>query len=204
MKKLITLIMAMMICLTLVACGGVDKQPVIDAFNTTSTAFDELANEVNANPDAYPQEFIDVMNQMADSLLQCKELLESDQELTQEQVDELIKNLNDIDAWVADARETFVEAAPVEAEEGEVTLDKESVTDAFNYVSTIFDETATAVNADPDAYPQEFIDGMVSISESLSAYKEILESDQELTEAELLEIMENLVAVEEALVGDSE
>ncbi len=196
MKRVVTVIMAMMICLAMTACGGVDTQPLVDKFNETSTAFDELGTEVNANLDTYPQEFIDVMNVMADALLQVKDLLESDTAIEQEDYDALMQSLADVDAWIVDARETYVEAAP-----GEEQLSKEMVVESFNYVSTLFDETAAVVNENPDAYPQEFIDGMVSIAEGLTAYKEVLESGQELTEAELLEIMESLIAVEEALVG---
>ena len=33
MKKFVALILAIVLCLSLVACGGPDKQPAIDAFN---------------------------------------------------------------------------------------------------------------------------------------------------------------------------
>ena len=47
MKKLMVLIMTMMMGMSLVACGGADKQPAIDAFNKTSTSFNEVANIIN-------------------------------------------------------------------------------------------------------------------------------------------------------------
>lgn len=42
MKKLMVLIMTMMMGMSLVACGGADKQPAIDAFNKTSTSLMRL------------------------------------------------------------------------------------------------------------------------------------------------------------------
>jgi ABC-type transporter Mla subunit MlaD len=84
MKKLISLSLALVMCLSLVACGGesapaapsgADKQPAIDAFNATSTVFDELANEINANIDVIPQDLVDAMTDMASLLTEYKELL---------------------------------------------------------------------------------------------------------------------------------
>lgn len=61
MKKLMVLIMTMMMGMSLVACGGADKQPAIDAFNKTSTSFNEVANIINENPQAYDQDLVDTM-----------------------------------------------------------------------------------------------------------------------------------------------
>ena len=61
MKKLMVLIMTMMMGISLVACGGADKQPAIDAFNKTSTSFNEVANIINENPQAYDQDLVDTM-----------------------------------------------------------------------------------------------------------------------------------------------
>lgn len=61
MKKLMVLIMTMMMGMSLVACSGADKQPVIDAFNKTSTSFNEVANIINENPQAYDQDLVDTM-----------------------------------------------------------------------------------------------------------------------------------------------
>ena len=55
------LIMTMMMGMSLVACGGADKQPAIDAFNKTSTSFNEVANIINENPQAYDQDLVDTM-----------------------------------------------------------------------------------------------------------------------------------------------
>lgn len=100
MKKVVALLLAVMMCFALVACSAPDKQPAIDAFNEASTAFDALANEINANPDAYAQDVFDTMNEMADVMTQHKELLESDEEITQEKLDEMIAWYGDVLEWV--------------------------------------------------------------------------------------------------------
>ena len=100
MKKLVTLLLALVMCLSLVACGGVDKQPAIDAFNSAVAKYDAMAMEMNENIDLYPQELVDVLVEMSDALLEHKAILEGDQELTQEDVDMLIGVFNEVEAWV--------------------------------------------------------------------------------------------------------
>lgn len=104
MKKIVALILTLMLCFALVACGGVDKGPAIDAFNEVSTGFDEVANYINADPEAYDQEVIDTLNEMADVLAQHKELLESDEEIEQEKLDEMIAWYDEALVWVNDVK----------------------------------------------------------------------------------------------------
>ena len=104
MKKITSLLLAFIMCMSLVACGGPDKQPAIDAFNKASDAYDEVATVINENPDAYDQEVIDTLNEMADVLIQHKELLESGDEIEQEKLDEMIAWYGDVEAWVADVK----------------------------------------------------------------------------------------------------
>ena len=104
MKKISSLLLALIMCISLVACGGPDKQPAIDAFNKASDAYDEVATIINENPDAYDQEVIDTLNEMADILIQHKELLESGDEIEQEKLDEMIAWYGDVEAWVADVK----------------------------------------------------------------------------------------------------
>ncbi|MBQ4258782.1 MAG: hypothetical protein IJB84_00755 [Lachnospiraceae bacterium] len=204
MKKLVSLVLATVMCLSMVACGGVDKQPAIDAFNSANTAFTELATAMNENIDLYSDEFVEVMMGMSDSLAQCKELLESDTELTEETVADLVTQLNDIEAWVADATGLAEEeaAAAVEGEvEAEVSVDMDAAIEYFNSVSTAFDAIATEVNNNPDAYTEEFIDQMIGISEGLTECKAGLEAGAELTEEEYADFIEVLGQVEEWLLA---
>ncbi|MBQ4538637.1 MAG: hypothetical protein II995_03405 [Oscillospiraceae bacterium] len=164
-----------------------DKNAVIEVFNTTSTAFDTMTAKINANITAYPQEVIDVMTQMADSLIECKTLLESDTELTAEEADTLIRQLTDIKNWVDEADAVIVEgASTAPAAAG----DKQAAIEAFNAASSMFDAIAAEVNAHPQDFNQEFIDGMIQIAEGLTTYKGLLESGENLTQEQINEIIE--------------
>ena len=104
MKKIVAMILALVLCLTLAACGGADKQPAIDAFNKANTAFTEVATAINADIEAYDDEVIEVMTEMAGVLAQHKELLESDEELTEEKLNEMIAWYGEVEQWVADVK----------------------------------------------------------------------------------------------------
>jgi len=104
MKKLITLVLALVICLSMFACGGPDRQPAIDAFNKASTAFDSVVNVMNENIEAYDQEIVDVMIEMSSLLTEHKALLEGEDELTQENLDEMIAWYGEVEAWVAEVK----------------------------------------------------------------------------------------------------
>lgn len=43
MKKIISCLVVLTMCISLAACGGTDKQAAIDAFNKASTSFNEVA-----------------------------------------------------------------------------------------------------------------------------------------------------------------
>lgn len=104
MKKLITLLMVLAMSLSLVACGSADKQPAIDAYNEVSADFNEVADVLNANPDAYDQEVFDTMKEMASVLNQHGELLESNEKIEEEKLNEMIEWYGTVEEWVADVK----------------------------------------------------------------------------------------------------
>ena len=204
MKKLFALLLALVMSLSLVACGGsdtssdaasgVDTQPVFDAFNSAADAFDAVANEINADLEAYPQELIDVMNEMADAMLEAKALLESGDELTEEVAADLMDKFNEVEVWSDDVAANL-ENMTIEATT--VDTSKEAVIEAFNYVSTRFDAVSAIINEDIESYDEEFVDGMIEVAEGMIDFKEILESDAELTEEEGMTILETLLEIDE-------
>lgn len=103
MKKLIALVLALILCLSLVACGP-DRQPAIDAFNKAKDSFNEVANAINADIESYDPEVIETMNGIADAMEQNRKRLESDEDLTQEQLDEIMKWCEEVDDWVKMAK----------------------------------------------------------------------------------------------------
>lgn len=205
MKRMYAVLMTLVMCISLVACGGVDKQPAIDAFNNASTAFDDLVNKMNANIDAYPQELIDVMNEMANGMLENKEILESDMELTEEQINEMIAAFAEVEKWAVETDAQLEELAGSGSNEhavgGEdVYVDMQAAIDRFNAISGMFDATANAVNANVAAFSQEFIDTMVELSGIMSEYKAMLESDYEPSGAEYATMMEDFDIIEQWLL----
>ena len=92
MKKLATLLLALVMCLSLVACGGgPDKQPAIDAYNELTENYNAFVDYANADLDSYTQEDIDLMNGCAAVIDEYGAKLESDTEFTQEEVDEMVE-----------------------------------------------------------------------------------------------------------------
>ena len=104
MKKLTVLVLALILCLVLVACGP-DRQPAIDAFNDAKDAFNELANEINADIDSYDPEVVQIMNEMSAMLEEYRERLESSDAITQEELDAMIEKFADVEEWVKLAKE---------------------------------------------------------------------------------------------------
>lgn len=102
MKKLISVLLALIMCLSLVACGGPDKQPAIDAFNAANTAFAEVANAMNENPEVFPEDVIDSMVSLGETIAEHKALLAGDEKLSEEQLEEMI-------AWYATVEEMMTE-----------------------------------------------------------------------------------------------
>ncbi len=103
MKKLISTLLALVMCLSLAACGA-DKQPAIDAFNEAKTAFNEVAAVINEDPAAYDKEVIDTMNKMSSILQQHGELLSSDEDIEEEKLNEMIEWYGTVKEWVADMK----------------------------------------------------------------------------------------------------
>lgn len=189
MKKMCAFLMAMVMSLSLVACGGVDIQPAIDAFNNASTAYDAVSNKVNAEIGAYPEEFIDTMNELADTMLEYKAVLESGEELTEEQVNEMITVFAEVEKWATETEPKLDEFKTIGA-------DKQPAIDAFNKTSTAFDAVVEVINANPELYGQDVIDLMTQMSDTLTECKTLLESETMLTEDVVSSMVTQLTDIE--------
>lgn len=202
MKKLFALIIAMVMCVSLVACGGVDKQPAIDAFNNATDIYDKLVDEMNKDLSVYPPELIDVMNDMAEALNENKTILEGDTELTEENVAEMVSAFGEVQKW---AQETYDSLDEIIAENVD---NKQAVIDVFNETSSAFDAMTAKINANPAAYDQQTIDLMTQMANALIQCKELLESDKQLTAEDAETLIKQLtdikgwVAEAEAILVD--
>lgn len=152
MKKFFSAMIAAALSLCLVACGSdaPDKQPAIDAFNTANTAFTEVANKINANIDAVPEELVDVMIDMSGLLAEYKALLESDDEIPQENLDEMIAWFDELNTWTAECSaelETYLVGGNDIAADNEGTsiTDEQmaTLTEAYNQAAPIYNQAYT-------------------------------------------------------------
>lgn len=107
MKKLTALFLALLLCLSFAACdSGADKQPAIDSFNNASVLLGEVCDAFEADPDSMA-ELEETLYQMTESMTKCKEMLESDQPLTEEKVTELVGILDNIATWCEVVKEEY-------------------------------------------------------------------------------------------------
>ncbi|MDE7299124.1 MAG: hypothetical protein K2N94_09900 [Lachnospiraceae bacterium] len=108
MKKLLSFSLALVLSLTLIACGGPDTSAAIDAHNKAGKAINELNAVLNADPTAYA-DFIAEMNAFATVLNECGKLLEEGKdvngnELSQEALDAWEKQCGEIEKWAIDTK----------------------------------------------------------------------------------------------------
>lgn len=101
-KKLCSLLLALVICASLAACGGPDKQPAIDAHNKAGAAVNELSAILNQDPEYYA-DYIAEMTELVDMLNLCGEGLKGD-ELDQDALDEWVGVCNEIKQWAIDTK----------------------------------------------------------------------------------------------------
>lgn len=107
MKKMITMLAAMMLCVSLVACGGVDSQPAIDAYNELCDNYNKFVELANEDIDSVAQEDVDYFNTLAASLDVYREKFDSNAEFTQEEVDEMVADFNELNDVIVDALENW-------------------------------------------------------------------------------------------------
>ena len=92
MKKFTALLLSLVLCLSMVACGscGPDKQPAIDSYNTLAENYNAFVDIANKDLSAWGEEDIEFMNNCADVINEYGTKLDSDEELTQEEIDEMV------------------------------------------------------------------------------------------------------------------
>ena len=92
MKKFTALLLTLVLCLSMVACGSSDpdKQPAIDSYNTLAENYNAFVDIANKDLSAWGEEDIEFMNNCADVINEYGTKLDSDEELTQEEIDEMV------------------------------------------------------------------------------------------------------------------
>ncbi len=105
MKKIITLLAAMVMCLNLVACGGPDRQPAVDAYNELAENYNKFVEIGNEHLDELSEEDIDFWNGVADVVTEYSTTLEGETELTQEELDDMVELFNELNGVIVEALE---------------------------------------------------------------------------------------------------
>ena len=110
MKKITAFLLSLLLAFSLAACGdsGPDRQPALDAYNSAHESFQELADVINANPDAYPEDAVTAVSDMSDLLDQHKALLDDDStDIDEETLDKMIEWYGTVEDWVKEAKAEF-------------------------------------------------------------------------------------------------
>ena len=142
MKRLVSLLLAGVMCVSLAACGGgVDKQPAIDAHNAAGAAVNELTAIINADPDSYA-EYVSDMQELVNQLNQCGDYLANGKDIEQDALDEWVTVCKEIEQWAKDAK-AEIEAAPAPAPEsgGEGPTEEQ-----LNTLKQLYNQIADAYN----------------------------------------------------------
>ena len=102
MKKLISTMLAVLLLISMVACGGENPKLVEakEGFNSVSEQFNEVAAFLNENKDDISEELIDTMNQLSDLLSEYGTKFENGDALTDEQLDAVM-------AWFESTKEVL-------------------------------------------------------------------------------------------------
>lgn len=100
MKKLIALLLAVLMCVSLVACGGPDKQPAIDSYNRVCETYNKFVDVANEDLESFSEEDIEFFNACAAYLEEQGEVLGGNAELTQEQLDEMVEMFDEFNGVI--------------------------------------------------------------------------------------------------------
>lgn len=149
MKKLLVLAITIVMIISLAACGGVDKNAVIEAFNETNTQASSLAALANKNLDKMNQTTADSLNLILNAMAAYKAEIESD-DLTQERADEIVTELKSYPAKIDEVKakiDALIESGGGLTEEQAATLIQieQSLADVYamyaEYYDSLDDET---------------------------------------------------------------
>ena len=103
LKAIVTIILVLGLLVCLTGCGENEKkQEAIDEFNTTAAAFNEVKDLVNANASEIPEDVIADCQDMAELLNQYQGFLQSDEEYSDDQYDQMIEWFHSVQDWTVE------------------------------------------------------------------------------------------------------
>lgn len=89
MKKIITIALIAVLCLSLAACG-VDTQPATDALNEVANTFNSVATVMNESKDDYPEEAFTFMTELSEKITEHQATLTAE-DVTEEELNAIIE-----------------------------------------------------------------------------------------------------------------
>ncbi len=122
MKKavmgILSVVMVLTLAFSLVGCGvdSEKKQEAIERHTQIAASFNEVATLINDNADLLDNEVITAYREMSDLLNVYTDILNGDQEISDEKYDEMIKWFDSVDEWVAETK-SDIEATLAAAEQ---------------------------------------------------------------------------------------
>lgn len=114
MKKIFTAALSLLTLCAMLFCfagcgANPKKEEAIKVFNETSTAFNAVATTINENADSIDDQLISVFQEMSALLTQYKDILEGDEELSDEKYDEMITWFGTVKDWTKSANAAIEE-----------------------------------------------------------------------------------------------
>ena len=149
MKKLLVLMMAIVMTLSLAGCGGVDTEEAVNTFNTVSGKLDKVSGVANKNLELVDETTLNALKKISEELIAFKAELESE-DITQERADEIIKKLNEYPDQIADLKAKVDEMIANSAEKGEWTYKDvtpeqiQTLSDVLAKLEPLYNEAVTA------------------------------------------------------------
>lgn len=104
LKKIVCTALLVVTTVCFLGCGqSAQQKEAIETFNETTKSFNEVGNMINENADMIDPDMIAMFQTMAAQLDACRAIVESD-DIPDEKLEELTSNLNNINAWLVDAK----------------------------------------------------------------------------------------------------
>ena len=92
-------------CANLVGCGdGETKQEALDKYTKITASFQEVGELISENPDVIDEAVVSGYQEMSNLLDQCTEVLESDQNLSNENYGKMIEWFDSVENWVKETK----------------------------------------------------------------------------------------------------
>ncbi|MCI2047692.1 MAG: hypothetical protein LKJ90_08255 [Faecalibacterium sp.] len=193
MKKFLTLAATLVLTAALVACGGADVSKLKESYNTLANDYNDMISVATENGWDQDADVVSGLNDIADEISTVKPIVEDPGEATQEQIDELTAQCDELIAWVADMKDVVsVPYADVAAEDAGTStageLDVTALTESFNTLAEAYNQMVDVATANGWEQDTEVVDGLNNIATEVSTVKDVIADPSAYTQEQLDEM----------------